>query len=82
MLASSPSQIYYMLVFFVLKDSKTIFDVHGIQGMRCVMCHGNWKTQVLKALTTQGTKNVLLPTTHNMALSRQKNTWKMNMQLT
>jgi hypothetical protein len=49
--------------FFVLKKSKTIIDVHEIQGMRCVMCHGNGETQVLRALTTQGTKKVLLPTT-------------------
>jgi hypothetical protein len=48
--------------FFVLKDSETIIDVHGIQGMRCVMCHGNGGIQVLRALITQGTKKILLPT--------------------
>jgi hypothetical protein len=51
-----------------LKDYETIIDVHGIQGMRCVMCHGNEGIQVLKTLTTQGTKKVLLPTTQSMAL--------------
>lgn len=56
-------------LFFVLKNSKIIIDVHEIQGMRCVMCHGNGDTQVLITLTTQGTKKVLLPTTQNMALT-------------
>jgi hypothetical protein len=56
--------------FFVLKNSKIIIDVHGIQGMRCVMCHGSGGIQILRALTTQGTKKVLLPTTQSMALRK------------
>lgn len=55
--------------FFVLNFLKTIIDVHEIQGMMCVMCHGNGETQVLKALTTQGTKKILLPTTQSMSLT-------------
>ncbi len=43
-LTSSPSQIPSM-GFFVLKDYKVIVDVHLIQGMRCIMCHGDGKAQ-------------------------------------
>jgi hypothetical protein len=34
-----------LLHFFILKDFKGIVDVHGSQGKRCVMCHGNGKVQ-------------------------------------
>jgi hypothetical protein len=43
-LTSSPSKIPSM-GFFVLKDYKIIVDVHGFQGMRCIMCHGDGKAQ-------------------------------------
>ncbi len=43
-LTSSPSQIP-SIGFFVLKDYKVIVDVHGIQGMKCIMCHGDGKAQ-------------------------------------
>jgi hypothetical protein len=49
-------------IFFVLKDSKKIIDVHGIQGMKCVMCHGNGKTQ-----TFVGSNNTRDKKRHSMS---------------
>jgi len=33
------------MAFFVLNDYKDIIDVHEIQSMRCVICHGDGKAR-------------------------------------
>jgi hypothetical protein len=53
--------------FFFLKDVRGIVDVHGIQGMKCVMCHGNGKVQSFEIANNTRDKKVLLPTTQSMA---------------
>jgi hypothetical protein len=42
--------------FFVVKDYKVIVDLHGIQGMRCIMCHGDGKAQSCESSNNTGDK--------------------------
>jgi hypothetical protein len=53
--------------FFILKDFRGIVDVHGIQGMRCVICHGNGKVQNFDISNNTRDKKGLLATTQSMA---------------
>jgi hypothetical protein len=66
--------------FFVLKDYKAIVDVHGIQGMRCILCHGDGKAQRCESSNNSGQKRFYLqPKTWHQ--QHEKNMWKMNTQL-